>query len=100
MEAEMKYKSLLVAAAVGGLLAASGMQGAQAQGYGWGMMGGYGPGAYGHMGGYGPGYSGHMGYGYGPGWMHQNGRGYGARGGYGPGYGRGGYGCTGFGGWR
>ena len=56
----------------------------QAQPYGYGMMGGYGPG-YGMMGGYGPGYGmmgpGMMGYGggYGPGWMM---RGYG----YGPGY--------------
>ncbi len=93
----MKYKSLLVATAVAGLLATGGVQGAQAQGYGWGMMGGYGQGAYGHMGGYGPGYSGHMAYGYGPGWMHR--RSDGSRGGYGPGYGRG-YGCPGWGGWR
>jgi hypothetical protein len=73
----------------------------QAQPYGYGMMGGYGPG-YGMMGGYGPGYMmgpgygygmmggygpGMMGYGgYGPGWM-MHGYGYGpGMMGYGPGY--------------
>jgi hypothetical protein len=89
-------------------LAAAGASPVQAQPYGYGMMGGYGPG-YGMMGGYGPGYMmgpgygygmmrgygpgymmgpGMMGYGgYGPGWM-MPGYGYGpGMMGYGPGYG-------------
>ena len=63
----------------------------QAQPYGYGMMGGYGPG-YGMMGGYGPGY-GMMG-GYGPGYM----MGRGMMGGYGSGYGMMGRGMMGYGG--
>lgn len=94
----MKGRTLLVAAAVAALLAAGSLQAAQAQGYGPGMMGGYGPG---------PGYYGHMGSGYGPGWMHRNWRGDrdGPRNGYGPGYRRGwgrgaGYGCPAWQTWR
>ena len=87
--------------ATGITLAAVGANPVQAQPYGYGMMGGYGPGymmgpgcGYGMMGGYrcgymmGPGYGrGVMGYGgYGPGWM-MHGYGYGpGMMGYGPGY--------------
>jgi len=89
-------------------LAAAGASPVQAQPYGYGMMGGYGPG-YGMMGGCGPGYMMGPGYGYGmmrgygpgymmgpgmmryggygPGWMmHRYGYGPGMMG-YGPGYG-------------
>jgi hypothetical protein len=80
------------------VLAAAGASPVQAQPYGYGMMGGYGPG-YGMMGGYGPGYMMGPGYGYGmmggygPGYMMGPGMmGYGNGGGYGPGYMMRGYG--------
>jgi hypothetical protein len=88
--------------AAGVTLAAVSAGAVQAQPYGYGMMGGYGPGymmgpgyGYGMMGGYGPGYMMGPGYGrgmmggyggYGPGWM-MHGYGYGpGMMGYGPGY--------------
>ena len=78
--------------------AVAGASPVQAQPYGYGMMGGYGPG-YGMMGGYGPGGMMGPGYGhgmmggYGPGWMMGPGMmGYGYGGGYGPGYMMRGYG--------
>jgi len=81
---------LLVAMAAGAAIVAGAVL-VEAQPYGPGMMGGYGP----NSGGYGPGYMMGGGYGgaYGPGWMMYGG-GYGPgpmMGGYGPGYG-GGYG--------
>ena len=96
-----KSAALLVTAAVIGFGSS-----AMAQGYGPGMMGGYGPGygygpgmmqGYGYGGGYGPGMMGGYGPGmmggYGPGMMGGYGPGYGygpgMMGGYGPGYGRG-----------
>jgi len=79
--------------AAGITIAAAGANPVQAQPYGYGMMGGYGPG-YGMMGGYGPGYMMGPGYGYGmmggygPGYMMGPGYGRGMMGGYG-GYGPG-----------